>query len=492
MLLLYQRLAHILLLRLPNLSHPRGAAESHAGIDGLIAQLRLDPQELIVLGRPLPAARRSRLDLSRAQPHGQVGDVRILRLARSMGRHDAPTVLLGELDGVDRFRDGTDLIDLEEEAVGRTLVDGLLDLGGVGHGQIVSDHLHVLAHRLTERRPVVPVVLIERILDGHDGILRDHVLVELNEFVSRQELGSVLGRISRGSLEVEVVLVPVLHLELGRGHVEADGHLVGVPGVGGRLHAHVDAGLDVAGRGEAALVADECGVAAELGLDDLLEVVKDLAPDGHGLAEALGSRGNDEKFLKGELVPRVLSSVDDVEARDGEGFGDGIAGDVGVVLPERDGLGGGSGLGGGEGDSEDGVGAEVALVRRPVGLEHGFINTPLIRGVHSLDRIGQHRVDVLHGLQHALPHVPAPSVPKFDRLVDARGRSGRDGGGEGTVGGRDVDLDGRIAARVDDLPADDVRDGRHGPGALGGGLGGDAAGEEGGGLGGDHGACFLG
>ena len=66
--------------------------------------------------------------------------------------------------------------------------------------------------------------------------------------------------------------------------------------------------------------------------------------------KVLSSGGDDEELLKGELVASVLTAVDDVEAGNGEGVGIGVAGDVGVMLPQGDGLGGGTGLGRGERD----------------------------------------------------------------------------------------------------------------------------------------------
>ena len=66
--------------------------------------------------------------------------------------------------------------------------------------------------------------------------------------------------------------------------------------------------------------------------------------------EVLSTGGDDEELLKGELVASVLTAVDDVEAGNGEGVGIGVAGDVGVMLPQGDGLGGGTGLGRGERD----------------------------------------------------------------------------------------------------------------------------------------------
>jgi hypothetical protein len=46
----------------------------------------------------------------------------------------------------------------------------------------------------------------------------------------------------------------------------------------------------------------------------------------------------------------VLSSVDNIEARDWESFRNGVSRNLSIVLPKRNALGGGTGLGGGEGD----------------------------------------------------------------------------------------------------------------------------------------------
>ena len=68
------------------------------------------------------------------------------------------------------------------------------------------------------------------------------------------------------------------------------------------------------------------------------------------LREVLGTSGDDEELLEGKLVAGVLTAVDDVEAGDGESIRGGVAGNIGVVLPEGNTLGGGAGLGGGERD----------------------------------------------------------------------------------------------------------------------------------------------
>ena len=172
--------------------------------------------------------------------------------------------------------------------------------------------------------------MVEGILIGDNRVLGDHILVDDNELVSGEKKRGVL--VSFGGLEVEILLVFVYDLELGGGDIEPNGNLVKIPRFLRGLHKHRETGLDITRRSKAALVSNESRIAAKLLLDDRLEVVKDLTADGHGLGEGLGSGGDDEELLEGEAISRVFSTVDHVEAGDGEEIGDWVAGDVGVVL----------------------------------------------------------------------------------------------------------------------------------------------------------------
>ena len=67
---------------------------------------------LVVLGEALRAAGSARLDLPRAEPHGDVGDVVVLRLPRAVRRHHAPAQLLRHLHRLDRLSHGPDLVHL--------------------------------------------------------------------------------------------------------------------------------------------------------------------------------------------------------------------------------------------------------------------------------------------------------------------------------------------------------------------------------------------
>eukprot|EP00445_Apocalathium_hangoei_P093057 CAMPEP_0204245160 /NCGR_PEP_ID=MMETSP0361-20130328/97458_1 /ASSEMBLY_ACC=CAM_ASM_000343 /TAXON_ID=268821 /ORGANISM="Scrippsiella Hangoei, Strain SHTV-5" /LENGTH=97 /DNA_ID=CAMNT_0051218327 /DNA_START=162 /DNA_END=450 /DNA_ORIENTATION=+ len=63
--------------RLPTQAIQPGLRQEAAGVDTFVAELLLDAHELIVLRIAIRAARRSRLDLTRAQADGQVRDGRV-------------------------------------------------------------------------------------------------------------------------------------------------------------------------------------------------------------------------------------------------------------------------------------------------------------------------------------------------------------------------------------------------------------------------------
>jgi len=84
---------------------------------------------LVVLGQALRAAGRASFDLTGRETNDQIGDECVFSLSGTMGDHGAPTVALGELMSIDGFRHGSDLVDLQQQAVARFLFDGPLDSG---------------------------------------------------------------------------------------------------------------------------------------------------------------------------------------------------------------------------------------------------------------------------------------------------------------------------------------------------------------------------
>ncbi len=145
----------------------------------------------------------------------------------------------------------------------------------------------------------------------------------------------------------------------------------------------------------------------------------------------------------------MCSAIENVEHRGGQ--------DAGVyaaeVTVERQLQGLGHGAAGGHGDSENGVGAQLGLVRRAVQGNHGLVDQALVGGVHALQFGSNHGFNVFDGLQYALaPEVGFVAVAQFHGLMLACGCARRhDGAAQSPAFQNYVRLNGRIAARVQDF-----------------------------------------
>ena len=193
-------------------------------------------------------------------------------------------------------------------------------------------------------------------------------------------------------------------------------------------------------------------------LQHLLQVVEDLAAAADGVAEALEAQRHDHELLHVDRVVGVLAAVDDVHHRGGQQPG----ADAAQVAEQRQPAVVGRGMGVGQRDAEDRVGAEVLLVLGAVEFDHPLVDGDLIEGVHAAQLVGQLVVDVVDGLQHPLAEVfRLVAVAQFPGLVDAgAGAAGHGRAAERAVGQLDVDLDGRVAAAVENLPGANVNNGR--------------------------------
>ena len=150
------------------------------------------------------------------------------------------------------------------------------------------------------------------------------------------------------------------------------------------------------------------------------------------------------------------AAVEDVHHRHGQGLGVDAA-DVVVQGQVQSGSGG---AGAGQGDAEHGVGAEAGLVGGTVELDEQLVDAGLVEDVHAQEGFGYLGVDVLHGTGHALAHVTAlVAVTQLAGLIDAGGGAGGNGSAaDGAVVEGHFDLNGRIAAAVEDLASLYVND----------------------------------
>src|SRR5258708_27795661 len=116
------------------------ASSQHAspGIAGGAAELLLDADELVVFGQAVGARQRSGFDLTAIGGDGEVGDCRILGLARAMRDHRRIGGALRHLDGLQRLREGADLVELDQDRGVDALLDPLGKAVGVGPEAIIA------------------------------------------------------------------------------------------------------------------------------------------------------------------------------------------------------------------------------------------------------------------------------------------------------------------------------------------------------------------
>src|SRR5260370_16683161 len=81
------------------------------------AQVFLDAEKLIVLGDAVGAAGGAGFDLAGGRSHGEIGDESVFGLAGSMGNDGIVAGFTRELDGVNSFGYGSDLIQLDENGL---------------------------------------------------------------------------------------------------------------------------------------------------------------------------------------------------------------------------------------------------------------------------------------------------------------------------------------------------------------------------------------
>ena len=104
-------------------------------------------------------------------------------------------------------------------------------------------------------------------------------------------------------------------------------------------------------------------------------------------------------------------------------------------------------------DAENRIRAQTTLVGRAVELDQPLVDPALVGGVESTQGSGDLTPDVRDRLGDALPAPRLAAVAQLERLVDTgRGSGWHRGPAMRARLEHDVGLDGRIAARVEDLP----------------------------------------
>ena len=191
-----------------------------------------------------------------------------------------------------------------------------------------------------------------------------------------------------------------------------------------------------------------------------LEHVVRLGAHAHGFAEGSRADGREHELLQVYVRVGVGATVQHVHARQRERVGIRTA----HVAVERKVTLVRAGFGDRERHTQQGIGAETGFVVRAVERDERVVDQPLIEALEADDRLGDLPVDVRDGPLHTLAAVAVAAVPKLDGLVGAgagpaRNRRPPPGAREEL----DLDLDGRVASRVEYLSRHDVDDGAHSP-----------------------------
>ena len=82
-----------------------------------------------------------------------------------MADHAGVSRPTGEVDGLKRFGERTDLVHFDQDRVGGAAIDALLQALGVGNEQVVTHQLHLAAQALGQQFPSLPVVFGKAVLD---------------------------------------------------------------------------------------------------------------------------------------------------------------------------------------------------------------------------------------------------------------------------------------------------------------------------------------
>lgn len=145
-------------------------------------QLFFNIQQAVVLCHTFATTRTSRLQVSSAQPDGQIGNEVVSRFSRAMRHKNRPAVTVRLFCCINRFSDSTDLVDLEQQSVAGFFLMGLLNAPPVRREEIIADQLDGAI--CIERCPSRPVVLPEWVLQQYDRVLFKDLIVQLRQSFS--------------------------------------------------------------------------------------------------------------------------------------------------------------------------------------------------------------------------------------------------------------------------------------------------------------------
>src|SRR6266568_3994899 len=99
-----------------------------------------------------------------------------------MGNHRCKCCTFGHLNGSHSLRQRPDLIEFDENRVGRMLQDPPLETLSVGYKEVIPHDLYSVTQTFAQEREALPVIFGQTIFDGDDWVLIQPLFVEVNHF----------------------------------------------------------------------------------------------------------------------------------------------------------------------------------------------------------------------------------------------------------------------------------------------------------------------
>ena len=348
------------------------------------------------------------------------------------------TGLVRHFDGFQGLGDRADLVQFDQDSVARTQLDALCQTLGVGHKQVVAHQLYLAAQLAGHLLPALPVLFVQTVLDGDDGVLF-HKTLPVRDQLSRGELGARLGQL------VEALALGALPLGGGGVHCQ---HKVLARQIS-RLFDGSQNGLDgllIAGKVgcKAALIAH--GGGQPLGLQDGSQRMEHLGAPAQRFLKGRCAHRHDHELLRVHGVGGVCAAVQDVHHRHRQA----VAVYAAQKTVQRHFQRSGCCAAGCNGHCQNGVCAQIGLILGAVCLDHGGVHGVNVGSIHAHHCVCNDRVDVLHRLGHALAQVAAlVAVSQLQRLKLAGGCTGRGAAAcHGAVCQRDLGFHSRVSAGV--------------------------------------------
>lgn len=125
--------SEIFLGSLLGFSHPSSCSETSAGVHSVLGtELFFNAEKLVVFSQAFGSAWSTRFDLTSAETNREISNVCVFGLTRAMRRHDTPSRFFRLHDSGNRFGNGSNLVDFQQQACAGLFINRTSDLFNIG------------------------------------------------------------------------------------------------------------------------------------------------------------------------------------------------------------------------------------------------------------------------------------------------------------------------------------------------------------------------